>query len=181
MAKCQRQFGNELLSSSTTASKRDLGPVSRKFPLKLRSQVYLKPGIRKKKKLTTPYAKSSEVLVIWVRRLSELSFSSVCTSFLNLITKLRSHSAWVSSGFLVLVLQANPTGARYVSQYFAPNTPLRSTMSGSGDIQLRQQSMVTWQISSDMGCHGFVRKTNKQKNSNIRSNSKKRAILMIPE
>ena len=144
------------------------------------------PGLPKtwnpeKKKLTTPYAKSSEILVIWVRRLSELSFSSVCTSFLNLITKLRSHSAWVSSGFLVLVLQANPTGARYVSQYFAPNTPLRSTMSGSGDIQLRQQSMVTWQISSDMGCHGFVRKTNKQKNSNIRSNSKKRAILMIPE
>ena len=76
MAKCQRQFGNELLSNSTTASKRDLGPVSRKY---------------------------SEVLVIWVRRLSESSFSSVCTSFLTLITKLQSHSAWVSSGFRVLV------------------------------------------------------------------------------
>ena len=38
----------------------------------------------------------------WVRRLSESSFSSVCTSFLTLITKLQSHSAWAlvpDSGF----------------------------------------------------------------------------------
>ena len=43
-----------------------------------------------------------EVLVIWVRRLSGSSFSSGCTSFLTLITKLQSHSAWASvpdSGF----------------------------------------------------------------------------------
>ena len=40
--------------------------------------------------------------VIRVRRLSESSFSSVCTSFLTLITKLQSPSAWASvpdSGF----------------------------------------------------------------------------------
>ena len=40
--------------------------------------------------------------VIRDRRLSESSFSSVCTSFLTLITKLQSHSAWASvpdSGF----------------------------------------------------------------------------------
>ena len=72
-----------------------------KVPLSLQGRVYLKPGVRKKRK-THPTPNDYEVLVIWVRRLSESSFSSVCTSFLTLITKLHSHSAWASvpdSGF----------------------------------------------------------------------------------
>ena len=48
-----------------------------------------------KKPRRTP--NDSEVLVIWVRRLNESSFSSVCTSFLTLITKLQNHSAGASS------------------------------------------------------------------------------------
>ena len=51
-------------------------------------------------------------------------------------------------------------------------------MSGSGDIKSRESSIITFQIPSDMG---FVRKTKKQKIINIRSNSKKGAIPMIPE
>ena len=71
-----------------------------KVPLSLQGRVYLKPGVRKKKTRRTP--NDYEVLVIWVRRLSESSFSPGCTSFLTLITKLQSHSAWASipdSGF----------------------------------------------------------------------------------
>ena len=51
-----------------------------KAPLKLRSRVNLKHawGPEKKKPRRTP--NDYEVLVIWVRRLSESSFSSVCTS-----------------------------------------------------------------------------------------------------
>ena len=54
------------------------------------------------KKKTRPTPNDYEVLVIWVGRLSGSSFSSGCTSFLTLITKLQSHSAWASvpdSGF----------------------------------------------------------------------------------
>ena len=53
-------------------------------------------------KKTRPTPNDYEVLVIWVRRLSGSSFSSGCTSFLTLISKLQSHSAWASvrdSGF----------------------------------------------------------------------------------
>ena len=67
-------------------------------PLRLRCRVNLKHGVRKRKPRRTP--NEYEVLVIWVRRLSESSFSSVSTSSLTLITKLQSHSA-VSSGFEV--------------------------------------------------------------------------------
>ena len=59
-------------------------------------------GPEKKKKKTRRTPNDYEVLVIWVRRLSGSSFSSGCTSFLTLITKLQSHSAWASvpdSGF----------------------------------------------------------------------------------
>ena len=59
-----------------------------------------KTGGPEKKTRQTP--NDYEVLVIWVRRLSGSSFSSGCTSFLTLITKLQSHSAWASvpdSGF----------------------------------------------------------------------------------
>ena len=72
-----------------------------KVPPSLPGRVYLKPGVRKKKK-TRRTPNDYEVLVIWVRRLSGSSFSSGCTSFLTLITKLQSHSAWASvpdSGF----------------------------------------------------------------------------------
>ena len=71
-----------------------------------------------------------------------------------------------------------PYGGSVSPPVFGPEYPLRSTMLGSGDIKPRESSIITWQISSDMG---FVRKTNRQKNINIRSNSKKRAIPMIPE
>ena len=57
-----------------------------------------KTGGSEKKTRRTP--NDYEVLVIWVR--SGSSFSSGCTSFLTLITKLQSHSAWASvpdSGF----------------------------------------------------------------------------------
>ena len=69
-------------------------------------------------------------------------------------------------------------GGSVTPPVFGHEYPLRFTMSGSGDIQSREWSIITWQTSSDMGCHGFVRKTNKQNNINIRSNSKKRAIPM---
>ena len=61
-----------------------------------------KTGGSEKKKKTRRTPNDYEVLVIWVRRLSGSSFSSGCTSFLTLITKLQSHSAWASvpdSGF----------------------------------------------------------------------------------
>ena len=74
------------------------GALFSKVPLSLQGRVYLKPGVRKKKKKkkTRRTPNDYEVLVIWVRRLSGSSFSSGCTSFLTLITKLQSHSAWAS-------------------------------------------------------------------------------------
>ena len=94
--------GNLEMSYCPTLQLLRVRPKARfsKVPLRLRCQVYLKPGVRKKKK-TRRTPNDYEVLVIWVRRLSESSLSSVCTSFLTLITKLQSHSAWVSSRFRV--------------------------------------------------------------------------------
>ena len=75
-------------------SRETWGPFFSKVPPSLQGRVYLKPRVRKKKPRRTP--NDYEVLVIWVRRLSGSSFSSGCTSFLTLITKLQSHSAWTS-------------------------------------------------------------------------------------
>ena len=90
--------GNLEMSYCPTLQRLKVRPGARfsKAPLRLRCRANLKHGVRKKKPRRTP--NDYEVLVIWVRRLSESSFSSVCTSSLTLITKLRSHSA-VSSGF----------------------------------------------------------------------------------
>ena len=94
--------GNELLSNSTTASNRETWAPFLESP-----PTFAGPGLPKtrgpeKKKKTRRTPNDYEVLVIWVRRLSESSFSSVCVGFLTLITKLRRHSAWApvpDSGF----------------------------------------------------------------------------------